>query len=175
MKKTYMTITILFTLALNAIDSKESNSSKDDYTPIKLPYLNVGTKELETKYPWLYDEMEEILLNQENSEAYALESAYFKRLDDLNSDGIDEIYLHSQARCGASICNYRVYQLDIKNKKLREIMDAYSDDNSTKIGKKLSTGWKSISVVQCFGAENCSNMTFVYDLQKEQYFLEQNI
>jgi len=166
-----MAIAILLTLTLNATDSKENNISNDNYTPMKLPYLNVGTKELETKYPWLYEKMEEILLNQENSEAYALEGAYFKRLDDLNGDGIDEIYLHSQARCGASICNYRVYQLDTENKKLREIMDAYSDDNSTKIGKKLSTGWKRISVMQCFGAENCSDMTFVYDLEKEQYLL----
>lgn len=83
------------------------------YEPLR-PYLNQGTKVLEKKYPWLYEKMDDILMNKENAEAYASESGYFKLLADLNGDGIDEVYLQSSGRCGASICNYRVYEIDVK-------------------------------------------------------------
>ena len=136
---------------------------------LERPYLNQGTKALETKYPWLYEKMDDILMNKENVEAYASDSAYFKLLGDLNGDGIDEVYLHSSGRCGASICNYRVYEIDVKNKKLREIFDAYNNFETTQIGSTLSTGWKSIFLEQCWGATNCHGNTFVYDTQKKYY------
>ena len=93
---------------------KEDNES----TTLR-PYLNQGTKALEKLYPWLYDKMDGLLMNKENIDAHVLESAYFKISDDLNDDGISEIYLHSQTRCGASICNYRVYQIDVTEKRLK--------------------------------------------------------
>jgi len=139
------------------------------------PYLNQGTKTLEKKYPWLYEKMEDILMNKKNIEAYLLESAYFKRLGDLNGDGIDELYLHSNSRCGASICNYRVYEIDVKNRTLREIFDAYNDSETTKIGNKLSSGWRTISIKQCWGASDCHDYTFLYDADKKHYINADNV
>ena len=139
------------------------------------PYLNQGTKALEKQYPWLYEKMEELLLNQENAEAYAADSAYFKTVGDLNGDGIAEVYLHSQARCGTSICNYRVYQIDVKNKKLREIFDSYNDAEPTTIGKKDTDGWKSISLMQCWGASGCHCYRFGYDAKSKYYVLTEEI
>ena len=133
------------------------------------PYLNQGTKALEKQYPWLYEKMEELLLNQENAEAYAADSAYFKILDDLNGDGIAEVYLHSQARCGASICNYRVYRIDEKEKKLKEIFDSYNDAKPTVIEKADPSGWKSISLMQCWGATGCHCYRFGYDTKSHYY------
>ena len=139
------------------------------------PYLNQGSKALEKQYPWLYEKMEELLLNQENAESYAIDSAYFKTLDDLNGDGIAEVYLHSQANCGTSICNYRVYQIDIKIRKLREIFDSYNDAESTTIGKKDSSGWKSISLMQCWGAADCHCYRFMYDAKSRHYEIRDEI
>lgn len=145
---------------------EENNESEE--SSIR-PYLNQGTKALEKHYPWLYGKMENLLLNQENAEAYALESAYFKILDDLNGDGIAEVYLYSQARCGASICNYRVYWIDAKRKELKEIFDAYNDAKPTIIEKADQSGWKSISLMQCWGAASCHCYRFGYDAKSQYY------
>ena len=146
----------------------KQHTEEDDESTLR-PYLNQGTKALEKQYPWLYEKMEELLLNQENAEAYAADSAYFKILDDLNGDGIAEVYLHSQARCGASICNYRVYRIDEKEKKLKEIFDSYNDAKPTTIEKADPSGWKSISLMQCWGAASCHCYRFGYDSKSRYY------
>lgn len=151
--------------------NKEENGTEESLRP----YLNEGTKALEREYPWLYEEMQGMLLNEENAEAYAAESAYFKVLDDLNGDGIAEIYLHSQARCGASICSYRVYQIDAKRRKLRQIFDEYNDAGATVIGKEDANGWKSIFLMQCWGAASCHCYRFGYDTQSRQYEMQREI
>ena len=147
---------------------EENNESEENSIR---PYLNQGTKNLETKYSWLYEKMDSLLMNDENIEAYSMDMAYFKNLDDLNRDGIDEIYLHSQSRCGASICNYRVYQIDTKHEKLKEIFDSYNGSNFTTIEKLKGKSWKSISIVQCWGATNCHKYTFEFDKKKKYYLL----
>ena len=145
---------------------------KDEYKSIR-PYLNQGTKDLEKKYPWLYDKMDELLMNEDNIEAYTLDSAYFKILDDLNGDGILEIYLLNYQRCGSGGCSYKIYQVDSKNKKLKEIFDLYDDDKSTVIGKAGVNGWKSISVVHCWGAASCYRYIFKFDTKEKYYLLSE--
>lgn len=160
---------------LNKLSDLNFSTLEEDNESSIRPYLNESTKALEKKYPWLYDEMEKLLMNEENMEAYVLESAYFKILDDLNGDGIEEVYLHSQARCGASICNYRVYQIDVKGKKLKEIFDSYTDAEPTVIGKVDSSGWKTISLMQCWGATSCQCYRFAFDSKSHYYSLVDEI
>jgi hypothetical protein len=149
----------------------EQNTSKEKKRYLGT-YLNEGTKVLEEKYPWLYDVMYyEYLMNEENVEAYAAGSAYFKRLGDLNNDGIDEIYLHSQARCGASICSYRVFQIDVVHKRLKEIFDAYSAYGSEVMSKQTYDGWRSIHTKECWGAAQCKDYDYRYDHKKGFYIL----
>jgi hypothetical protein len=142
---------------------KDANVSKHKSDTKSLrPYLNQGTKALEKRYPWLYGVMENLLMNKENLEAYAADSAYFRKLGDLNGDGIDEIYLHSQSRCGASICNYRVYQIDVKHKMLREILDAYSGDPKSVL-KERYNGWNVLRLQKGWGAADCRVNIYRYD------------
>lgn len=160
--------------SLNFSIFKQNKLEENESTTLR-PYLNQGTKALEKQYPWLYDKMDELLMNKENIDAYVLDSAYFKILDDLNGDGISEVYLRSQARCGASICNYRVYQINEKEKKLKEIFDSYNDAKPTTIGKKDSSGWKSIALMQCWGAADCHCYRFRYDSKSQYYKLTEEI
>ncbi len=144
---------------------KELNNSKNNSQRESLrPYLNRGTKDLEKKYPWLYEKMEEMLLNEENIEAYALESAYFQYLDDLNDDGIAEVFLYNSSRCGSGGCNFKIYQIDTQNKRLNLLFDAYDnfEGKSTSILSTKHHGWKDINVTKCYGAMHCQNSIVEY-------------
>lgn len=153
----------------NRSATEENNISNKEQPTVVRSYLNQGTKHLEKKYPWLYDKMVDILMNKENIEAYTSDSAYFKLLGDLNGDDIDEVYLSSSARCGSSICNYRVYQIDHKYKKLREIFSEYNDFDKKPISDGKHNGWKVIRLQKCWGTPQCIDYVYRYDTNTSSY------
>jgi len=150
-------------LPIRLTDDNQTKQKKDEVASL-YPYLNKGTKKLEQKYPWLYEKMQDLLLNKENIEAYAANSAYFQILEDLNGDGISELFLYNSYRCGSGGCNFKIYQIDIKNKKLKEIFDLYDnyDGKSKNILSTSHDGWKDIKLKKCYGSIGCKEIIFQY-------------
>ena len=153
-------------------EANRSEENDTDEVPLR-PYLNKGTKGLETKYPWLYEKMEDLLMNEENLKAYVADSAYFQYLDDLNGDGIAEIFLYNSYRCGSGGCNFKVYQIDVEHQRLKELFNAY-DNYERSDANILSTqhhGWKDIKLKKCYGALGCKELTAEYH-QGEGYHVQ---
>jgi len=161
----YIKITLICISMISIAFADTLSTVKLDDNSSLFPYLNKGTKPLEQKYPWLYDIMQEILLDKENIEAYVVDSAYFQILEDLNGDGVSEIFLYNSYRCGSGGCNFKIYQIDIEHKNLKEIFDLYDnyDGKSNNILSTTHNGWKDIKLKKCYGSTGCIDITFQYN------------
>jgi len=133
------------------------------------PRFDEGTKALVKKFPWLYDAMYDVVNSPTHYSSQISGLVEVKVVADLNGDSIDELYIQDPGMCGASICRYLVYQVNVETKTVDKIFDAYGTEMGTHIGLKTLNGWKSITVTSCYGAADCVEYSYMYDVKKKYY------
>ena len=143
--------------------------NNEDFEPLFVPHPNEGTHNLEISYPWLIQEMNTILNEDENFDPYIQKSAYFSNLEDLNGDGVNELYLYNSFKCGSGGCSFRIFQLDMHQKALKEIFEGFSPEIKGAVIQETHHGWKMIKNIFCSGAAHCTEYIFRYDENLDKY------
>lgn len=133
------------------------------------PRFDEGTKLLVKNFPWIYNAMHDIVNSPIHYSSQISGLVEVKVVADLNGDSIDELYIEDAGMCGASICHYPVYHINVKSKTLDKIFDEYGTEESNHIGLKTLNGWKSITVTSCYGTADCVEYSYVYDERKKCY------